>query len=108
MQGTINYRTIINLKEHVKKYQSILTKKEIHCLRSFEFTSRQFYCLSKVHKFEIIENVIYTKNSEYIQVHCPDYLKGTPIPGGPESPRQRLIKLIETLLKSLVPTLKAF
>ena len=54
-------------------------KKEIHGLRNFEFTSRQFYCLSKAHKFEIIENVIYTKNSEYIQVHCLDYLKGTPI-----------------------------
>ena len=48
-----------NLKEHVKKYESILTKKEIDYLINFKFTSSQFYCLPKVHKSEIIKNVIF-------------------------------------------------
>ena len=50
----------------------------------------------------------YNKNwtFEYIQVHCPDGLKGGPISAGPERPTQRLNNLIETLLKSLLPTLK--
>ena len=55
-----------NLKEHVKKYESILTKKEINYLINFKFTSNQIYCLRKVHKSEIIKNVINTENSEYI------------------------------------------
>ena len=54
------------LKEHVKKYESILTKKEIDYLITFKFTSSQFYCLPKVHKSEIIKNVINTEDSEYI------------------------------------------
>ena len=97
-----------NLKEHVKKYESILTTKEIDYLINFKFTSTQFYCLPNAHKSEITKNVINTKDSEYIQVHCPDELKGRPISGGPESPTQRLSNLIEILLKPLVPTLKTY
>ena len=52
------------LKEHVKKYESILMKKEIDYLINFKFASSQFYCLPKVHKFEIIKNVINTEDSE--------------------------------------------
>ena len=37
------------------------------------------------------------ENSEYIQVHFPDDLKGRPRSGGPEKPAQRAIKLIEIL-----------
>ena len=97
-----------NLKEHVKKDESILTKKQIDYPITFKFTSSQFYCLRKVHKSEIIKNVINTEDSEYIQVHCPDDLKGRPISGGPESPTQRLSNVIEILLKPLVPTLKTY
>ena len=95
-----------NSKKHVKNYESILTKKEIDYLINFKFTSSQFYCLPKVHKPEVIKNVINTEDSEYIQVHCPDDQKGRPISGGPESPTQRLSNWIEILLKPLVPTLK--
>ena len=84
-----------NLKKHMKKKtnESILTKKEI---------------LPKVHKSEIIKNVINTRDSEYIQVYYPDDLKGTSISGGPESTTQRLSNLIEILLKPLGPTLKTY
>ena len=94
--------------EHVKKYESKLTKKEIDYLINFIFTSSQFYCLPKAHKSEIIKNVINTEDSEYIQVKCPDDLKGRPISGGPESPTQQLSNLLEILLKPLVPTLKTY
>ena len=60
-----------NLKKHIKKYESILKKKEIDYLINLKFTSSQFYYLPKVHKSEIIKNVINNENSEYIQVHCP-------------------------------------
>ena len=92
----------------LKKYQSILTKKEIDYLINVKFTSSQFYCLQRVHKSEIIKNLINTENSEYIQVHRLSDLKGRPIFGGPESPIQRLSNLIEVLLKPLVPTLKTY
>ena len=92
----------------LKKYQSILTKKEIDYLINVKFTSSQFYCLQRVHKSEIIKNLINTENSEYIQVHRLSDLKGRPTSGGPESPIQRLSNLIEVLLKPLVPTLKTY
>ena len=102
----------LNIKEHVKKYKSLLTKKEVDYLINFKFTSSQFYCLVKVHKSKIIKNVINTENSEYIQVHCRDDLKGRPerwcSESGLESPIQQLSNLVEILLKSLVPTLKAY
>ena len=55
-----------------------------------------------------MKNVINTENSECIQVHCPNDLKGRPISGGPESPAQRLSNLIEILLKPVIPTLKTY
>ena len=58
-------------------------KRETDYLMNFKFTSSQCYFLPKVHKCEITKNVINTENSEYVQVHCPDDLKGTPISGGP-------------------------
>ena len=67
---------------------------------------------SKSTKSKIIKNVINTENSEYIQVHCRDDLKGRPerwcSESGPEIPIQQLSNLVEILLKSLVPTLKAY
>ena len=64
-----------------------------------KFTNSQIYFLPKVHKSEIIKNVINTEDSEYTQVHSPDNVKRRPISGGPESPTQRLSNLIEILLK---------
>ena len=92
----------------MKKYESILTTKEIDYLINFKFTSTQFYCLPNAHKSEITKNVINTKDSEYIQVHCPDELKGRPISGGPESSTQRLSNLIEFLLKPVIAALKTY
>ena len=92
----------------MKKYESILTTKEIDYLINFKFTSTQFYCLPNAHKSEITKNVINTKDSEYIQVHCPGDLKGRPISGGPESPTQRLSNLIEFLLKPVIAALKTY
>ena len=66
-------------------------KKEIDYLINFKFTSSQFYCLPKVHQSEMKKNEqlkINTESAKYIQVHCPDDLKGRPIFGGPESPTQ--------------------
>ena len=51
-------------------------KKEIDYLINFKFTSSQFYCSPNKQKSEIIKNVINTENSEYIQAHCLDDLKG--------------------------------
>ena len=56
-----------------------------------------------------IKNVIKTEDSEYIQVRCPDDLKGRPISGDPESRAQPLSNLIEIVLsKPLVSTLKTY
>ena len=49
-----------------------------------------------------------TEHSEYIQVNCPDDLKGRPISGSLESPTQWWSNLTEILLKPLVPTLKTY
>ena len=61
-----------------------------------------------IYRSEIKEKVINTKNSEYIQVYCPKDLKGRLKSGGLESTAQLLSILIETLLKPLEPTLKAY
>ena len=61
------------------KNESLSTKKETDYVISFKFISSQFCCLPKVHKSEIIKNVITTGDSEYIQVHCTDDLKGRSI-----------------------------
>ena len=73
------------LKGDVKKSESILTKKEIDYLINFKFTSSHFCCSPKVHKSEIIKNVINTVNSLSIEVHCSNYLKAKPLFGVPES-----------------------
>ena len=41
----------------MKKYESILTKKEIAYLIIFKFTSSQLYCLPKVNKSEITKKM---------------------------------------------------
>ena len=41
-------------------------KKELDYLIKFDFTSSYFYCSPKVHKSDIIKNIINTENSEYI------------------------------------------
>ena len=61
-----------------------------------------------IYRSKIKENVINTKNSEYIQVYCPKDLKGRLKSGGFESTTQLLSILIETLLKPLEPTLRAY
>ena len=60
---TVIKKVFKNLKEHVKKYESILTKKETDFIINFKFTSSQFYCLPKVHKSKITKNVTNTENS---------------------------------------------
>ena len=85
----------------MRKYESILTKKEIDYLINFKFTRSQFYCLPNAHKSEI-KNVIKTEDSKYIKVHCPDDFKRRPTSDGPESPTQQLSTLIKILLKPLV------
>ena len=50
---TVRKKVFKYLKKYVKKYKSILRKKEIDYLIDFKFTSSQFYCLPKVHKPEI-------------------------------------------------------
>ena len=50
---TARKKVFKNLKKYVKKYESILRKKEIDYLIDFKFTSSQFYCLPNVHKSEI-------------------------------------------------------
>ena len=92
----------------MKKYESILTKKEINYLINFKFTNSQFCCLLKVNKSKITKNVRNTEDSEYIQVHCPDNLKRRPISGGPESPTKGLGNLIEFLLKPVIAALKIY
>ena len=60
---TVIKKVFKNLKENVKKYESILTKKETDFIINFKFTSCQFYCLPKVHKSKITKNVTNTENS---------------------------------------------
>ena len=50
---TVRKKVFKYLKKYVKKYKSILRKKEIDYLIDFKFTSSQFYCLPKVQKPEI-------------------------------------------------------
>ena len=61
-----NKKVFKNLKEHVKKHESISTKKEIDYQINFKYTSSQFYCVPKVYKSEIRKNVI---NTEILNIY---------------------------------------
>ena len=82
---TVRKKVFKYLKKYVKKYKSILRKKEIDYLIDFKFTSSQFIVYQRYinPRYENLEN------SKYIQVHSSNDLKGRPISGPPENPTQQ-------------------
>ena len=61
--------------------------------------------MPKIYKCKSIQEVIVLANDDYIEIYQPDDLKERQIISGPESPTQRLICIVELLLKPIVPHL---
>ena len=91
-----------NLKQLVERYKSNLTTHEVDFLTHFTWKSSQLYIPPKLHKCKSLKEYIEHNPGNYIEFRNPSDLTSGPIIAGPESPTQRLSKLIEKLLKPLI------
>ena len=97
-----------NLKSLTKKYSKCLTEKEIKYICSDEYSSSNFYVLPKIHKCKTIIDQVSICNSSYLKMPAPDDLKARPIVAGPNSPTQKLSKLLQIILSPLVTCLDTY
>ncbi|KAL5012387.1 hypothetical protein ScPMuIL_010938 [Solemya velum] len=88
-----------DIKKFLKKHHESFTNNEIDYLTNFEGKTSNFYGLPKIHKSKEIQDAIKQQHTIYVQVKNPTDLKLRPIIAGPQSPTQRLINLIDILLK---------
>ena len=96
------------LAELLKKHSKCLREAEISYINNKNWKSSNIYVSPKVHKSEEIIRKAQSSNEQYIQMPCPQNLKGRPIIAGPVAPTQRLSELMEKLLSPLVPLLKSY
>ena len=73
-----------------------------------EWSESHFYVLPKIHKSKDILTQINVNPMEYMQMPFPKDLKGRPINGDVKSVTQGISKMVEKILKPLVPHLKTF
>lgn len=96
------------IKSLVNNHNNELSKKELDYIINFETISAHFYGLPKIHKSKLIQDEIKKQKSEYIELLDPEDLSFRPIVGGPESPTQRLSRLLDILLKPLCQQVKSY
>ena len=103
-----NERVYKDLARLCDKYEGCLTPSERKVILKEEWSESYFYILPKIHKSKAILDRIRELPSDYIQMPLPDDLKGRPINGDVNSVTQGLSKLLEKILKPLVPQMKSF
>ena len=74
------------LAEHLKKHSKCLHEAEISYINNKNWKSSNIYVSPKVHKSEEIIRKAQSSNEQYIQMPCPQNLKGRPIIAGPMAP----------------------
>ena len=92
----------------LKKYDGLLTDKELEYINEFASKSSNIYGLPKVHKSKLISDAIKTEKREVIYLPNPSDLQFRPIIAGPINPTSRLSNLIHILLKPLLPHIPSF
>ena len=103
-----NERVYKELVKLCDKYERCLTPSERKVILKEEWSESYFYILPKIHKSKAILDRIREAPSDYIQMPLPDDLKGRPINGDVNSVTHGLSKLLEKILKPLVPQMKSF
>ena len=96
------------LTQLCKKHQNCLTINERKVILKEDWSESQFYVLPKIHKCKRILDHIAQQQQEYTVIPFPDELKGRPINGDVNSVTQGLSKLMDKILKPLVPHLRTF
>ena len=92
----------------VKTHKDCLRDKEQDFITNFDWKTCHLYVLPKIHKSKDIIEKLIQSNVEFIELQLPSILKSRPIIAGPSSPTQRLSEILDTLLKPLAKTLKAY
>ena len=96
------------LKILMEKHKNCLTHKEFTYITNYEWKTSNFYVTPKIHKSQIIKDIIKINESTYIDIDPPVDLKGRPIIAGPASPTQHLSELLDKILAPLVPLLPSY
>ena len=68
---------------YAKRYKNLLTENEYKTLTQKTYKISNFYMLPKLHKSKELNDIIKTKNSEYINVDKILTIEGRPIVAGP-------------------------
>ena len=92
------------LKKLLNKHKSIFTDKEFKYLNEADYSTSNFYGLPKIHKSQLITNVI----KYIVSINKPQDLKVRPIVGGPKCPIRKLSELIDSLLKPFLKHVKSY
>ena len=103
-----NERVYKDLVELCDKYELCLTPAERKVILKKDWSESNFYVLPKIHKSKEILRRIQMQPSDHIKMTMPDDLKGRPINGDVNSVTHGLSKLLEKILKPLVPQLRTF
>ena len=99
------YKDLIKLCD---KYELCLTPAERKVILKEDWSESNFYVLPKIHKSKEILKRIQAEPSDHIKMTMPNDLKGRPINGDVNSVTNGLSKLLEKILKPLVPHLRTF
>ena len=103
-----NHQVYKDLVKLCDKHQKCITASERKVILKSDWSESPFYILPKIHKCRTLLDQISTHDEEYVQIPFPHELKGRPICGDTNSVTQGLSKLMDQILKPLVPHLKTF
>ena len=103
-----NQEVYKNLVKLCDEYEKCITVNERKVILKNDWSESQFYILPKIHKCRSILDHISTNHEEYVHIPFPTDLKGRPICGDVNSVTHGLSRLMDKILKPLVPNLKTF
>lgn len=91
------------VKDFALRYKNMLSENEFKFLMERKYKMAYFYSLPKLHKSEVINNILRNSASPYIQIKDFDNkIDGRPIVGGPTYFTSGLSEMVDILLKPVV------
>ena len=103
-----NERVYKDLVKLCDRHELCLTPAERKAILKEDWSESNFYVLPKIHKSEEILRRIHAEPADHIMMPMPEDLRGRPICGDVNSVTNGLSKLLEKILKPLVPHLRTF
>ena len=94
----VDYFVMLKLKTFVNKYKDLFTSAEKRAITKLDYRTTNIYGLPKIHKSQIIKQVIKNAQSAYLHLPDPLDLKFRLIFGGPKNPCSVLAELLNSLL----------